>query len=66
MFFILNILAWGDNNAFNASVDTEGFGNDEGFDSFLAMRAPPEVSYIILRKSKKKNIIFFSKGQNIQ
>lgn len=37
--------AWGTND-FAPAIDSGGFETEEGFDSFLAMQAPPEVSLI--------------------
>lgn len=39
------LLAWGSND-FVTPGESSGFDADEGFDSFLAMQAPPEVSVI--------------------
>lgn len=42
--------AWGENDFVapgGGGADASGFEADEGFDSFLAMQAPPEVSIII-------------------
>lgn len=37
-------LAWGANE-FGGPEESAGFDAEDGFDSFLAMRAPPEVRY---------------------
>lgn len=38
-------IAWGDDGVKVTNIgDSDGFGNDEGFDDFLAMSAPPKVS----------------------
>lgn len=42
MFFFFE--AWGDDFAAPGGADASGFEAEEGFDSFLAMQAPPEVS----------------------
>lgn len=34
-------IAWGDDDFKPDTGDANGFGNDDGFDSFLAMQAPP-------------------------
>lgn len=37
-------LAWGANE-FGGPEESAGFDAEDGFDSFLAMRAPPEVRF---------------------
>lgn len=41
--FIITKLAWGANDFVPTTDANDGFEADEGFDSFLAMQAPPEV-----------------------
>lgn len=45
--FSNNFAAWGA-DSFAPAGASSGFDADEGFDSFLAMRAPPEVSRIYI------------------
>lgn len=36
------ILVWGDSAAAGSETTTTGFGESDGFDSFLSMTAPPQ------------------------
>lgn len=53
-------LAWGANE-FGGPEESAGFDAEDGFDSFLAMRAPPEVRFTksILNRIFFKNFNFF-------
>ena len=44
--FCIFFLAWGSND-FVTPGESSGFDADGGFDSFLAMQAPPEVSAVL-------------------
>lgn len=46
-------IAWGQNdNLIGGTDSSDGFGNDdEGFDSFLAMKAPIQVTFFLSHSS---------------
>lgn len=54
--YFLFYVAWG-SDSFAPSGASSGFEADEGFDSFLAMRAPPEVGPKILQFTIESIII---------
>lgn len=51
--YFLFYVAWG-SDSFAPSGASSGFEADEGFDSFLAMRAPPEVGHNIFQSNAKQ------------
>lgn len=60
--YFCSILAWGADEPSSGFGDSGGFGNEEeGFDSFLAMEAPPPEQVIYTHNAyiiKRRSILF--------
>lgn len=61
ILFLFISAAWGSND-FVTPGESSGFDADEGFDSFLAMQAPPEVRFSI----KISDFLFYIKNNKMR